>query len=62
MRTSQVPVQAFDREHHAALGDLRFRALIGGTPWARLQPAIRSRFSKRLLITYQSAAFREHLT
>jgi hypothetical protein len=32
----------------AALCDLRFRALLGASAWARLPAAVRARFSKRL--------------
>jgi hypothetical protein len=39
---------AFGGEGAESVGDLRFRALLPDTGWARLPPAIRRRFSKRL--------------
>lgn len=50
--TSNPPPREADRAAH----DLRFRALVGAAAWARLSPAIRERFSKRLqpgaVVTY----------
>jgi hypothetical protein len=49
MRPNEALVQAFDRRGDGtALGDLRFRSLIGEANWRKLPLPIRRRFSKRL--------------
>lgn len=42
------PARRLGSERRRQLPDLRFRALLGATAWARLPAAVRARFAKRL--------------